>query len=169
MTFGKKLQSLRKEHNISQEKLAEAINVSRQAVSKWEQDLVVPDTENLLLVSKYFDVSLEELLGTQTKTTSPKYIGKPYSESRHNTNSVKRSSKIFIILGVLLIALSICFTYILKYYDFLLNGSCYTNPIHYVFEFPLVLVLIIGAGSLVAGIVRIAKDQYNKNKEYTGD
>ena len=62
MTFGEKLQALRKSRGWSQEQLAERIAVSRQAVSKWESEAAVPDTENVVELSKLFGVSTDYLL-----------------------------------------------------------------------------------------------------------
>ncbi|OLR59429.1 hypothetical protein BHF70_07220 [Anaerostipes sp. 494a] len=62
MEFEKKIQFLRKENRMSQEKLAERINVSRQAISKWEQGTAVPDTDNIVQLSKFFQVPIEYLL-----------------------------------------------------------------------------------------------------------
>lgn len=62
MTFGEKLQKLRKEKGWTQEELAAQICISRQALSKWEQGMVIPDTENVLQVSKIFGVSTDYLL-----------------------------------------------------------------------------------------------------------
>ena len=62
MTFGAKLQTLRKSRGWSQEQLAERIAVSRQAVSKWESEAAVPDTENVVELSKLFGVSTDYLL-----------------------------------------------------------------------------------------------------------
>lgn len=62
MEFSEKLQKLRKEKNITQEGLADKLNVSRQAVSKWESGLAYPDTEKLIQISKIFEVSLDELI-----------------------------------------------------------------------------------------------------------
>ena len=52
MTFGEKLQALRKARGWSQEELATQINVSRQALSKWESGASVPDTENVIALSR---------------------------------------------------------------------------------------------------------------------
>ncbi len=60
--LGQRLYDLRKEHQYSQEELAEKINVSRQAVSRWERGEVAPDTENLICLSELYDVSLDELI-----------------------------------------------------------------------------------------------------------
>lgn len=61
MDFGKKLSDLRKQNGISQEKLAEMVGVSRQAVTKWESGKSNPDTENLIRLAEIFGISLDEL------------------------------------------------------------------------------------------------------------
>ncbi len=62
MTFGQKLYRLRRERALSQEALAAELGVSRQAVSRWELGEVVPDTANVLAVSRIFGVSTDYLL-----------------------------------------------------------------------------------------------------------
>jgi len=62
MTLGEKLQKLRREHNYTQEQLAELLGVSRQAVGKWEADAAFPETEKLLRLAKLYGCSLDYLL-----------------------------------------------------------------------------------------------------------
>lgn len=62
MTFGEKLHQLRAERKLSQEELARELGVSRQAISRWELGEVVPDTTNVLAVSRLFGVSTDYLL-----------------------------------------------------------------------------------------------------------
>ena len=62
MTFGKKLSSLRKQANLTQTDLAEKLNVSRQAVTKWENGSGLPDLDNIKKISSIFNVSVDELL-----------------------------------------------------------------------------------------------------------
>lgn len=62
MTFGEKLQYLRKEQNWTQEQLAEQIGISRQSLSKWELDAATPDTEHVVRLSRLFGVSTDALL-----------------------------------------------------------------------------------------------------------
>ena len=62
MKFGEKLQKLRKQSGLSQEQLAARLTVSRQAVSKWELDDTMPDTENVIQLSRIFGVSCDYLL-----------------------------------------------------------------------------------------------------------
>lgn len=66
MTFGEKLLKLRKEKGMSQEALAQLLNTSRQAVSKWENDQGFPETEKLLMIGNIFDVSTDYLLKDET-------------------------------------------------------------------------------------------------------
>ena len=62
MTLGQKLKEIRKKFGLSQEQLAEIINVSRQAITKWETDAGLPDTENLKELSRIFEISIDYLL-----------------------------------------------------------------------------------------------------------
>ena len=59
-----RLQQLRKEKGYSQEELAQALGLSRQAVSKWERAESSPDTDNLICLAKLYGMSLDELLNT---------------------------------------------------------------------------------------------------------
>ena len=63
MSFGEKLASLRKEKGISQEELASELNVSRQAVSKWESNNAYPETDKIIAICKIFNYSMDELIG----------------------------------------------------------------------------------------------------------
>ena len=71
-----RLLQYRKQHNLSQEELAEKIGVSRQAVSKWERAEASPDTDNLVLLAQIYGVSLDELL-----------MGKEEHADESNSNS----------------------------------------------------------------------------------
>ncbi len=67
MTFGEKLSGLRKEHNYTQEQLAEILGVSRQSVSKWESDIAYPETDKLIKISKIFECSADYLLNENSE------------------------------------------------------------------------------------------------------
>lgn len=62
MIIGNKLNQLRKLSGMTQEQLAEKINVSRQTISKWESDITSPDLESIVKISRIFHVSLDDLL-----------------------------------------------------------------------------------------------------------
>ena len=67
MTTKDVLLELRTVKGLSQEELAEKVYVTRQAVSRWENGETVPNTETLKLLSDYFDVSINTLLGSPRK------------------------------------------------------------------------------------------------------
>ena len=73
MDFNNRLYQLRKQKGLSQEELANRLNVSRQTVSKWEVGDSTPDMEKLIAMSDLFDVSLDKLV-----------MGKE-DEKRHDT------------------------------------------------------------------------------------
>lgn len=64
MEFNEKLQELRGQRSLTQEELAEALYVSRTAISKWESGRGYPSIESLKAISKYFSTSLDELLSS---------------------------------------------------------------------------------------------------------
>ena len=70
--LGKKLYELRKKSGLSQEEFADKLNVSRQAVSKWERGETLPDTENLITIAKLYGVSLDELIDNGVKPENDK-------------------------------------------------------------------------------------------------
>ena len=70
MTLGAKLQSLRKQSGMSQETLASQLGVSRQAVSRWELDISLPETENIIKLAKIFNVSFDYLLNEEITTNN---------------------------------------------------------------------------------------------------
>ena len=63
ITISKNITDLRKKKGITQEQLAAALNISPQAVSKWETNTSQPDVQTLPLIADYFDVSIDYLVG----------------------------------------------------------------------------------------------------------
>ena len=82
MTIGEKIANLRNAKNISQEQLAEMVNVSRQSVSKWEMDQALPQIDKVLLLCELFDITTDQLLrdalpvkAEKSKNGELKYFG----------------------------------------------------------------------------------------------
>ena len=71
-SVGERIAELRKEKNMTQEALAAALNVSSQAISKWENNASMPDISLLPRIADAFDVTVDDLFGRRTKP--PKYI-----------------------------------------------------------------------------------------------
>lgn len=108
MKLEEKLISLRKEKGLSQMKLAEMMNVSRQAISRWEVGAAVPSTDNLKFLGNLYGVSLEYLLHNdapkpnQNETPMQKRIIEK-QESRRKTVFVVHMA----VLAVAVIVLSV--------------------------------------------------------------
>lgn len=94
MTLGEKIMNLRLSANLSQEELAEKLNVSRQSVSKWEMNQALPQIDKVLMLSELFGISTDELLRdkidvkTQTDTQNKKlkYFGTDGFRGEANVN-----------------------------------------------------------------------------------
>lgn len=74
MSFGKKIESLRLERKITQEKLAEKLGITRQTLSNWESDITSPDLRQAQKLSNIFCVSLDELVGNELNVIQEKLI-----------------------------------------------------------------------------------------------
>lgn len=121
MTFGEKLKTLRKEHGYSQEDFAQHLDVSRQAVSKWESDRGMPETEKLLQISTIFGVTLDYLLKEENPESN--VVGGGYYVSHEMITgylSYKRQGAKRIAIGVSLILLSNLFGSFFEYGQVLL-------------------------------------------------
>ncbi len=77
MTLGDKLAKLRKEHNYTQEQLAEILEVSRQSISKWESDIAYPETDKLIKLGRLFGCTMDYLLNEEV--TEPGAVTPPPS------------------------------------------------------------------------------------------
>lgn len=71
MTFGEKLQKLRRQAGMSQEELAERLSVSRQAVSRWELEGALPDAGKIVSLSRIFSVTTDYLLKDEVEFPEP--------------------------------------------------------------------------------------------------
>ena len=112
----------RKEKGISQEELALKLNVVRQTVSKWEQNLSVPDSEMLIKISEVFEVPVSKLLGESIAETDTKSELEKISQKLENLNSMmaeknNKSRRVWLIIiavclvitSVILIVFSVLF------------------------------------------------------------
>ena len=95
--FSEKLYELRKEKGFSQEELAEKLNVARQTISKWETAVTVPDTNNLIELSKIFGISIDD------------FVGKKDEEVIEDNKKINKKLLIKIILIIAMIITIILF------------------------------------------------------------
>lgn len=80
MMLGQRLQDIRNEHDMSQEELAEALNISRQTVSRWERDVTQPSADHLAVLSELFGLPVDAFLKddwTPPEEPEPVLVGVP--------------------------------------------------------------------------------------------
>ena len=88
MKFHDKLIKLRKSKGISQEELAEMMDVSRQAISRWEMGSTLPDVPNLLKISELFDVSADYLIRDNYETDRNTFVSENTKTSEYRNNKL---------------------------------------------------------------------------------
>ena len=105
MDLGSKILELRKKQQLSQEKLGEKVGVTRQTISNWELNETLPDTKQLIALSRVFLVSIDELIGNNTQNLLEQKVDKV--EERITQNN--RLTKLVTVLIVLVIILLVIF------------------------------------------------------------
>ena len=155
MGFGEKLFKLRKEKGLSQEALAEKLNTTRQAVSKWENGQGFPETEKLIMIGNVFEVSLDYLL-KETAEKSNENVDGYYVSQEMAEGYVAYGQKIskYIALGFSLLILST-----IPYLLFKEDATMST--------FLVIIIAVLGIGAMMVPVM-IEESRYNvlKRKNY---
>ncbi len=119
MNIGEKLYELRKGKNLSQEEVAEKLNVTRQTVSKWETNQSSPDFDKILPICELFEISTEELITgkkTKEKNNENEEMKKDVKEEKENLTrdeiriksaEIVSTSVFLYILDIVILVLSI--------------------------------------------------------------
>ena len=100
MELNERLAQLRKEHGLSQNDLADQLKVSRQAVSRWEQGLAMPSSDNLIYLSKLYGITLDELIYPRDESKEQKTTQDMKEE--HIENQKKKNGLLPLFIAVLL-------------------------------------------------------------------
>lgn len=154
MEFNEKLQELRKSRGLTQEELAEALFVSRTAVSKWESGRGYPSIDSLKEISKYFSVTIDELL------TGEKLIS---IAERENKSNIQRICDLLTGLVDLFSFILI----VLPLYQNPINGYIYSVNLFAYTEttsFNRMLYWIMFLALVLVGAVKIIITQFELNK-----
>lgn len=101
MGFSENLQNLRKIKNMSQEQLAERLDISRQAVSKWESGNGYPETEKLISICEIFNCSMDEIIKGKISEDADK------EKTKYETLMGQYSKGIAIAVGIILLGVTI--------------------------------------------------------------
>ena len=156
MEFSEKLQELRKKKDMTQEELAEALYVSRTAISKWESGRGYPSIDSLKEISKFFSVSIDELLSAE------KMVSIAEKENRDNIRHI--CNMLFGAVDLMAVALIV-----LPIYSNLRDGFYYAVSLPYYTQTSnlnligywvlFVLLVIIGAVKVLLTKLRVEKGQ----------
>ena len=156
MAFSEKLYELRRKGCLSQEQLAEQLGVSRQAISKWESGKTMPESDTLVSISQYFNVSLDYLM-KEDNSVSGDVTSKDNSQTKSRRGQEKRVFGVVIcIVGmVCLIVWGIVSIFIPSAFDRMGTSSMITIDGNGIF-------LIICLAVIVAGAVLLLKSSSDK-------
>lgn len=116
MSLGDQIHELRKKHNLTQEQLAEKVGVARQTISKWELGETAPDIKQAQTLSQIFNVSLDELLGNDTK------------ESINNTQDCKKKNNVAWKKIIAISSAAICMCLVIVGIFSIVNRSQILHP-----------------------------------------
>lgn len=163
MKFGEKLQKLRKQNGLSQEQLAEKLNVSRQAISKWEMG-TIPDMENVVKIGRYFDCSLDYLMNNEMDSESKQDEQIQKTDVIHRNTISKGLSIGCIVIGIILSCLMPLFAKLYQGFELKNFNECFTDSSDYIFRFPLLGVLLLALMFLGVGIVSLFLIFKNREK-----
>lgn len=157
MEIGNKINQLRKLSGMTQEQLAEKLNVSRQTISKWESDSTSPDLESIVKISRIFHVSLDDLLKEGEAGVANKTDEQITLEDLMKINLHNRKMTLLLISGLIFIMVSILnFAYVIALqsttlstqymlYRYIVTGQYENAPIDYMrLMIPSIIAAAIG-------------------------
>ena len=104
MTFGERLQALRQRAGMSQDALAERLGVSRQAVSRWERDETMPETDKVIALADLFGVTTDYLLRPQPESSETETQKPPREKTDWLERFLAFAKRKWYLLGWVLIA-----------------------------------------------------------------
>jgi len=159
MNLGDKIHQLRKVNGMSQEELATQLTISRQSISKWELGESIPDTENVLQLSKLFSVTTDYLLNDEYESDKdiPAVILESESVNSKHRSKLKRISLILISIGVFLMIVipMATFSYV-NYADEYVPSSQLWIPI----------LTLLSSIPIILGIILLVSSKNKKRSNY---
>lgn len=146
MEFNEKLQELRKSKGLTQEELAEALFVSRTAISKWESGRGYPNIDSLKEISKFFSVSIDDLLSGEKLLS--------IAEKENNSNMRGVCNSLFGLVDLFSVILIILPLYpnTVDGFVYSVNLLNYTQIAHHnkvIFWVAFVLLILVGVSEIV--------------------
>lgn len=167
MTVGERIQQLRKAAGLSQEQLAEQLDVSRQSVSKWELNDAAPEISKIIALSELFGVSTDELLkGAESTHATPKRQESIDTIARLNAAEKRiRTGFITAVAGLIMLALELLLLPVMQVMEYGAFGRFLTNAMDYAGKMPMKAVIFIIAAAIVAGAILMYQGHLYKKKQ----
>ena len=154
MEFHEKLQELRKNRGLTQEELAEALFVSRTAISKWESGRGYPSIDSLKQIANYFSISIDELLSGERLIT--------IAENENRTNLKNMGNMLFGVVDIFSFIMIILPLYPNKIDDYIYSVNLFNYTQTAVFN--LVIMWSFYLALILIGISKILLTQLNIEK-----
>ena len=154
MEFNEKLQELRKARGLTQEELAEALFVSRTAISKWESGRGYPSIDSLKQIANYFSISIDELLSGERLIT--------IAENENRTNLKNMGNMLFGVVDIFSFIMIILPLYPNKIDDYIYSVNLFNYTQTAVFN--LVIMWSFYLALILIGISKILLTQLNIEK-----
>lgn len=148
--IAKAVLKIRQDNKLSQEQFAEMVGVTRQAVSRWEMGVSVPNINTLILISEKFDIPVDEMLKSGDIVEKIDNNKTPFKKDRNY-------SIVFLTIGILgLISIPFGAEWQQKK-NMELFKTAYEHSYDYIFEYPLSIILILALMFIGLGIYFISK------------
>ncbi len=174
MRLGQKITELRKKNNLSQEALAEKMNVSRQAVSKWESDQSIPDIEKIVNLSELFGVTTDYLLKSGAPSFEIKTVDIPAEDKlpilpdelvQKYLSTAKKSSQLRALAIALAIFTPACISFCSALSGLLIGASDKMQLIISLIGFAATIVILAIACGLLVYSFLIMREFKQLNKQ----
>ncbi|KRN00769.1 transcriptional regulator, xre family [Lactobacillus taiwanensis DSM 21401] len=174
MRLGQKITELRKKNNLSQEALAEKMNVSRQAVSKWESDQSIPDIEKIVNLSELFGVTTDYLLKSGAPSFEIKTVDIPAEDKlpilpdelvQKYLSTAKKSSQLRALAIALAIFSPACISFCSALSGLLIGASDKMQLIISLIGFAATIVILAIACGLLVYSFLIMREFKQLNKQ----
>ena len=171
MDFSTQIKKLRNEKNLSQQQMSEQLGISRKAVSSWENDRSLPDIEMLIIISRTFGITLDELIlgGNDMNNMTQKLIndGKATRRARMNLISVCIGTGLLLIGAVCLMIRSMMPAVIDE--EGLLQEPFFLVPFAFLlFAAGFMVFAVTGFSNFAALVTGNAGDTAGSGKKYIG-
>ena len=157
-----KIKNARTIKKLTQEQVAEDLNVSRQTISNWENGVSVPNINTLILISEKFDIPVDEMLKSGDVVEKTDNNKTPFKKDRNY-------SIVFLIIGILgLISIPFWAEWKQKK-NMELFKTAYEHSYDYIFEYPLSIILILALMFIGLGIYFISKKKKGRRFDEKND